>query len=95
MLLTVAIGAILWTTCRSPHREDAIQEEVLPASSSTSNDQDSPRPIALMPFQPGLLKPVGQSYTKALIVSRPKGDEIHWIDEYFGESKDIKPSSTL
>jgi hypothetical protein len=44
---------------------------------------------ALAPFQPGIVRPVGEPYTKILVVPRTKEEDVDWIQENFGGDEHI------
>ena len=55
------------------------------------HDQESLLPIALTEFKTGTVKPIGESYTKMIVVPRTKED-VAWLDENFGGDKHIHSS---
>ncbi|KAF4632349.1 hypothetical protein G7Y89_g5780 [Cudoniella acicularis] len=46
-------------------------------------------PAAIIPFRPGVVKAVGEPYTKTIVVPRTKNEEVDWIFENFGGDKFI------
>lgn len=50
------------------------------------------QPLAATPFQAGTLRPVGQPYTKMLIIPRSKKDDVSWFSENFGGNESIHAS---
>jgi len=47
-------------------------------------------PVGQVLFQPGILKPVGESYTKTLVVARTREEYVGWIMENFGTDNNIR-----
>ncbi|KAI9055287.1 hypothetical protein LZ554_000249 [Drepanopeziza brunnea f. sp. 'monogermtubi'] len=44
---------------------------------------------AKRPFQPGIIKPAGENYTKTLVIPRTHAENVDWIDENFGPDANI------
>jgi hypothetical protein len=48
--------------------------------------------IGQVAFQRGTLKPVGEAYTKTVVVTKMKQEYVGWIEENFGGDKNIRPA---
>jgi hypothetical protein len=59
---------------------------------TSHNHRDNFRSAASMPFRPGIVKPVGQHYTKMLVIPRTKDEDVSWIGENFGGNKYVQSS---
>lgn len=48
--------------------------------------------ISEMEFKNGTIKPIGDSYTKTIVMPRTKDEDASWVDDNFGEDKYIRTS---
>lgn len=70
-------------------------ETEIPRSQSIETESEEDRQKNLLSaantaFLPGTLKPVGQPYSKALIVPKTKDEDIEWIKENFPEDQNTR-----
>jgi hypothetical protein len=66
--------------------------EIQPQPQLQYDGQLDLRPVAAALFQAGTLKPVGQPYTKMVIIPQTKHDDVSWVSENFGGSETIHTS---
>jgi hypothetical protein len=45
--------------------------------------------VGTVPYQPGVVKPVGEVYTKTIIVPKTREDNVEWISDHFGEDPNV------
>ena len=48
------------------------------------------RPTLTPEYKPGTVKPIGEPYTKSVIVPKTKGDDVEWIAENFGDAPNFR-----
>jgi hypothetical protein len=56
------------------------------------HDQAPLLPIAETEFQNGTIKPIGEAYTKMIVIPRTKDEDVAWVNENFGGDNYIKSS---
>jgi hypothetical protein len=40
---------------------------------------------SIVQYDPGTVKPLGEPYTKRMVVSKTRDGDVRWIEEHFGE----------
>jgi hypothetical protein len=74
--------------------EEVRRTQNLPVA--VERQAQSPEPdlgaVGQVLFRSGTLKPVGEPYTKTVVVSRMKREYVEWIQENFGGDKNIRPA---
>ena len=61
-----------------------------PVSSDENIEDPSWDPRETTAYKPGTLKPVGEAYTKKIIVPKTKDDDVAWIKENFGDDPNLR-----
>jgi hypothetical protein len=56
------------------------------------HDQEPILPIASTEFRTGTVKPIGEPYTKMIVLPRTKDEDVVWVNEHFGEDQYIHSS---
>jgi len=72
------------TVVAAPTQSQAVVEE------DSTDPHAVTRPVGNNPYLPGKVKPVGQPYTKTLILPRTKEEDTNWVDENFAGNEWIK-----
>ncbi|KAH7418135.1 hypothetical protein BKA64DRAFT_189956 [Cadophora sp. MPI-SDFR-AT-0126] len=55
--------------------------------SALKEDKTPILPIAMNFFQPGIVKPVGQKYTRTLVIPRTSSETTDWVQKYFQQDE--------
>ncbi|KAH6681975.1 hypothetical protein B0J14DRAFT_469329 [Halenospora varia] len=69
--------------------QKAEEDETEPIESEAKPKVQGEWPSATLQHGQGKVKPVGQPYTKTIVVPKTKGEEVDWIAEHFGGDEHI------